>query len=254
MGIEQFYLAVSLLVFVWISDRQLGPYPSPLPPIRQKRRELVEALILWTVDFALISYLLLSELYTNLPYPQLLITSNISINPTLLASLILPPVFLRVWRRTPERQALGLGFKVFLKPAALIISLATIYGVMIFVIRGGYPFPFPVLAWRLISPSFEEELVYRGGIQSKLERAVTPRTAWFIAGLLFGLVHIPTDFFGPIWVYYGQNVITSLGFFVTQIAFGWLIGIFFTRSRSLYPCVIGHYLFDFLPNILTYLV
>jgi membrane protease YdiL (CAAX protease family) len=111
-----------------------------------------------------------------------------------------------------------------------------------------------VLAWRVISPSLEEELLYRGGIQSKLERAINPRASWFITGIFFGLAHIPTDFFGPIWFYYGQNIFTSTSFFFTQITFGWLIGIFFTRTRSLYPCIVGHYLFDFLPDIIAHLV
>jgi len=256
VGTEQFYLylGASLLALVLISDRKLGPYPSPLPQIRQRQRELIEAFMLWAIDVILISYFFLSLYLQSLPYPELLITSYISISPTLLTSLILPPVFLRFWRRTQERQALGLGFKIFWRPAALLIILMTLSGFMVFLIRGGYLFPFPQLVWRLVSPSFEEELIYRGGIQTKLERATSPRAAWFIGGVLFGLVHVPTDFFGFIWVYYGRSVINSLSFLFTQITFGWLIGIFFIKSRSLYPCVIGHYLFDFLPDILAHLV
>lgn len=243
-----------MLFFVFVSNRKLGAYPPSLPKIRRKQRELIEALLLWGADVTIVSYFFLSQLYPGLPYPQLLVTSYISINPILLASLILPPIFLRFWRRTQERQALGLGFRIFWKPAAFLIILMSIFGIIIFLIRGGQAFPFPLLAWRLVSPSFEEELLYRGGIQTKLERALSPRAAWLIGGVLFGLVHIPTDFFGSIWVYYGRNVVTSLSFLLTQITFGWLTGIFFIRSRSLYPCVLGHYLFDFLPDILAYLV
>jgi hypothetical protein len=78
--------------------------------------------------------------------------------------------------------------------------------------------------------------------------------AWIIGGILFGLLHIPNDFFGFFWFNtFNQNFFIALGGLLVQIGTGWMFAITFIKTRSVIPCVIGHYLVDFLPAILAML-
>lgn len=98
---------------------------------------------------------------------------------------------------------------------------------------------------------FLEEFLFRGVIQSKLERALGQNKGWFYAGIVFGLIHIPTNFFGPLWEAGDASIIAGLLLLVGQIMNGWWYGIAYTKTRSLIPCIIMHYMADFLILILA---
>jgi membrane protease YdiL (CAAX protease family) len=93
----------------------------------------------------------------------------------------------------------------------------------------------------LYTPALEEEFLYRGVIQSKLERVVSQRYAWVISGVLFGLGHVPNDFFGPFWVTTGGDPTIAVMRLAEQTAFGLLVGLLYMKSRTLIAPVLGHY-------------
>lgn len=86
----------------------------------------------------------------------------------------------------------------------------------------------------------EEEFLYRGVPQSKLERVVSQERAWILSGLLFGLSHVPNDFFGAFWVVDGGDPLVATLRLTQQIAAGLLYGLFYAKSRSLVAPVFAH--------------
>ena len=117
----------------------------------------------------------------------------------------------------------------------------------------GTPDPVPVffLVISLYSTVFLEEFLFRGVIQSKLERALGLHKGWFYGGIIFGLMHIPTNFFGPLWEAGDASILTGFFLLIGQIMNGWWFGITYTKTRSLIPCLILHYMADFLILVLV---
>lgn len=99
-----------------------------------------------------------------------------------------------------HRSLSDLGFKLPLdwKPESALILFALVMGW----IASHYDDPDPLgaktLLWYLVTPSLSEEWLYRSVLQTKLERLTSIEQSWIIGGILFGLSHIPTDFFWPL--------------------------------------------------------
>jgi len=72
-----------------------------------------------------------------------------------------------------------------------------------------------------------------------------------IGGLLYGLIHVPTDFFGTLWITSGGSLSIAFTLFVNQCAYGWLLGILFIKTRSLIPTIVCHYLTNYLPFMIV---
>ena len=98
----------------------------------------------------------------------------------------------------------------------------------------------------LYATVFIEEFLYRGVIQSKLERALGQKKGWFYGGIIFGLAHIPANFFAPFWATGTVDIVAGLLMLGVQIVNGWWFGIAYTKTRSLIPGIIMHYIADFL--------
>ena len=92
-----------------------------------------------------------------------------------------------------------------------------------------------------------EEFFHRGIIQSKLERAIGQPKAILCGGILFGLTHVAFD----ITMLFGTGILLVLFAFVLQIMPGWLLGIIYMKTRSLWPGIACHYLVNWLPSILV---
>ncbi|TXT61633.1 MAG: conserved membrane protein of unknown function [Promethearchaeota archaeon] len=247
------YLQVlSVFGLALLFHKKIGKYPQPLESIRSQKREVLEALLLWGIMFIFLTYFMLRVYYFEfLFYPILRLMEGILITPYLIASFILPFIFLRGWKRGEERK----GF-MFKKPKnnkdmLLFIGIFLLYAFITFLVAGGQEQSIFTLLWGIVTPSLAEELVSRAGIQTKLERAYGIKVSWFFGGILFGLLHIPNDFFGFFWREYGENFIISLGLLLVQIGSGWMFAIVFTKTRSIFPCILAHYLVDFFPAILA---
>ncbi len=101
---------------------------------------------------------------------------------------------------------------------------------------------------------FIEEFLYRGVIQSKLERALGQKKGWFYGGIIFGLAHIPANFFAPFWATGTVDIVAGLLMLGVQIVNGWWFGIAYTKTRSLIPGIIMHYIADFMIFYLAFIV
>lgn len=241
--------AFGTILFIPIAHKKIGKYPTPLPRSKNPRRELFEAIIIWLIIFASISYVVL---FGAESYPSIAI-GGIKFSMHFFLVLLTPFVVEVVIHRRSAKE-LGFAFPISWKPALALIGFGLFFGVFAFLFERPGPMRTKALMLGILSPSFKEEWFYRAILQSKLERALGQHKGWFYGGLLFGLAHIPTNFFGPLWAASGYSVTAALFRLLGQCAFGWLWGILYTKCRSLFPGVIGHYLSDFLPGILPYYV
>ncbi|TXT63228.1 MAG: conserved membrane protein of unknown function [Promethearchaeota archaeon] len=249
-----YFQAASVFGLAMLFHKVIGNYPEPLEKVRENKKELSEVLIVWLIQFALITWVIFTGIYLPSAFPGFKIHEEITISINLISSFIIPILFLRVWKKGSERQALGLNAPRDNKIALYLIGIFGLFAFITFLIVGGKEFTIVALLWGIITPSLSEELVSRSVITSKLERSQGIKRAWIIGGILFGLLHIPNDFFGFFWfTTFNQNFFIALGGLLVQIGTGWMFAITYIKTRSIIPCVIGHYLVDFLPAILAIL-
>jgi membrane protease YdiL (CAAX protease family) len=110
------------------------------------------------------------------------------------------------------------------------------------------PLPVGVLLLLLYNNDFIEEFFHRAIIQSKLERAVGQTKAVFWGGILFGLTHVAFDI-TELWM--TEGVLFVCFALLLQTMAGWLLGIVYMKTRSLWPGIACHYLGNWLPAILA---
>jgi membrane protease YdiL (CAAX protease family) len=99
--------------------------------------------------------------------------------------------------------------------------------------------------------AFLEEFYHRGVIQTLLERALGQPKAIFWGGILFGLTHIALDMSALLQT--GGVIAVFLALMLQTMA-GWMFGIIYMKTRSLWPGILCHYLANWLPSILVALV
>lgn len=71
-----------------------------------------------------------------------------------------------------------------------------------------------------------------------------PSRAWFWSGLLFGLAHAPTDFFGPQFYAMGESYLNASFQLLSQIISGWIFGLIYAKTRSIFPGMVAHFFTD----------
>lgn len=122
-----------------------------------------------------------------------------------------------------------------------------LFVVILFAFAGALPLsnsnftPLPVLMilFALWQPAFIEEFFFRGIIQGNLERAIGQNKAGIYAGLLFGLIHLPFSY-----LIGGMDLVSGIFQFMGQTIAGWMYGILYMKTRSLYPGMLAHFLTD----------
>jgi len=106
-----------------------------------------------------------------------------------------------------------------------------------------------VLVFLLVLTALTEETLFRGYLQTRLER-LTGSPAWglVITSVLFGLYHLPYAYLNPNWPSAGDwsaALIASLG---QGIAGGLILGgLFLYSGRNLYMPILLHAFVDLLP-------
>lgn len=241
--------AVGLIGFTALAHDKLGDYPEVLPGSDNAQREVLEALFIWMVAFASVFVFVYSQFVLDAYYPYVpLGPLNVPLHSILM--LVFPIAFVMFVNKW---QFSDIGFRksFYLKPAVFVIVIGLLWGIVPALFESPDPIPIPLLLYYIYTPAFLEELVHRGVIQSKLERALGQQKAWFIAGILFGLMHIPTDFFGPIAASHGDIMMSFLAL-AGQIAAGWFWGVLYIKTRNLVPCIASHYLIDFASGIIAW--
>ena len=221
----------------------IGSYPVPYAESSNKNRELYEVAIFWVL-----ATIISSAFIFQVPIEQLkalsaeIILEFIAV--TALPFLFLPLAYVVIKQKWTRRD---LGF-VLPRSWPMVVFVIVLFGASeILPLFGGGRDP---LAWSFIAiaayqPAFIEEFFFRVILQGKLERVLGQNKAWFYSGILFGLMHVPVDFFGPQFYAHGESYLNSSLLLFTQIIFGWIYGIIYSKTRSILPSMLGHFMIDF---------
>jgi len=190
----------------------IGKYPDPLPLSKNRRREILETLVIWAVmvvaTTALIFWVPPDQLAA--PTPRFVATALLVL---FVPYPLLPVLFVL---RVNKWTAKDLGFAM---PRSRSV---TIFAIVFFAIGGIVPF--------IISSGFEP--------------ITAPHLLLALSGILFGLAHFSSNFFGPLWYSKGENITGALLLLMQQTIFGWVFGVIYAKTRSLLPTMVGHYLLD----------
>ena len=234
------FLAMELgvpLVFVALLHYKLGKYPQTLPLEENKQKGSMETLIMW----ALLTLIFIVIIFSGFIGPTTIITPSIALQLILITLpfyVIIPVLYLR---QVKKWTLIDFGFS---RP--LPNSFAPIlFSVIIFTIAGALPLsnsnftPVPVymILFALIQPAFYEEFFFRGIIQGNLERVLGQNKAWIYGGILFGLTHVIPNYFVS-----GFDLFSGFIKFLSQTIAGWMYGILYMKTRSLWPGMFAHFL------------
>jgi len=245
----------SLVAIALLFHKKIGKYPEKLVQIRSRKKELLDVMIIWGIMFIVLTYLMFRAFYFPfLYYPSITIITPIRIDLYLILSFILPVLAIRFWSNQSETINLGFKKSINWRISALFLVIMIVFSLVTFLLVGGNSLSLISFIWGIITPALSEELISRGVFTSKLERIYGINKAWLVSGILFGLLHIPNDFFGYFWYLFGQNFIVSLGLLLNQIATGWILGIVFIKTRSILIPFSIHYILDFLPAIIQTII
>ncbi len=244
-------VAIGLVVYLLHST--VGRYPEQLPQAEHPKIEILQALFLWgiAVIFPIIMLYVVSPCINHFMADATL--RELLKTPLLSLFYVVLPLFIVLKIDRWTIKDLGLTWKIQSRSVAtfaVIFGLAT--GSIAFITNQAVvsmePLPPGVLLLLLYNNSFIEEFYHRGIIQSKFERAIGQQQAILVGGILFGLTHIVFDI---------SSLLESEGALVvfltvlTQTMAGWLLGIIYMKTRSLWPGIVCHYLGNWLPSILT---
>ena len=136
------------------------------------------------------------------------------------------------------------------------ILIAVIINIVSLMFVSPTPAPVLFLLVALYQNIFLEEFYFRGVIQSKLERAWVQNKAWIWGGIIFGLMHIVNDYAIPLLVGgdVGSVIIIGTLLLFIQTINGWFLGILYIKTRSLIPCIIVHFISNYLTAILAWFI
>lgn len=245
--------AVAVGGLIWLAHSGIGSYPEPLPRSARPRREMGQALLLWVV--ALLTPILMPAVvfpWLSRAVPNR--TAELLLEAALLSlPLLALPAFLTLKADGWPARDLGLTWRTRSSSVAL-------YAVCVGLGSGGIAYatgqsnisievlPAAELILLVYSNAFLEELAYRGAIQSLLERAAGQKAAIWLGGILFGLAHVAFDL--RMLLESGGAAIVFFAVLLQTMA-GWLFGIIYMKTRTLWPGIACHYLANWLPSILV---
>lgn len=129
-----------------------------------------------------------------------------------------------------------LGLSVYAFSATIFILTLTLMLIVVFMkLSPGEVFKqYELFSWLMLSTvviaPITEEILFRGMIYETLKRGCAPKTAWFIQGCLFALIHI-----NPIQMAY-------------TLIFGWIFGWVYDKTKSLLITIWTHMIVNFLEH------
>jgi membrane protease YdiL (CAAX protease family) len=232
-------LAIVVTMHLWI-----GSYPEPYPETLDPRREVIEIALLWLVAmavFAIFMRALSAEDFQRPLTPPLMLGNFLYM---VVPFLILPLTYVVYVQKWTARD---LGFRLprSWPMVAFALTLFSLVGVSPLFEGRSEPLPWSLIGFAVYQPAFIEEFFFRVILQGKLERVLGPHKAWFYSGILFGLFHVPVDFFGPQFYAHGSDYVNALFLLLSQIIAGWIFGIIYAKTRSVLPGMAAHFMTDF---------
>lgn len=250
MILSQISGLVILSIISWIFNTKIGEFPQSFAPSTEKKRELIQIVSVFVIGFVLNTVYWLADLPGIIIYPSY----RLNISFFIILGIIIMIEFGFNNRKCKDLGLIGLSNTPRRKIVAISgILVGILWGFIQFI--GGYRAAPITLVGGIIwffSPAFIEELEFRSFYQMKLERIYDQKRSLWIQSILFGLIHIPTDFFGALWWNGGQDVLFSILTLGFQSLMGFFFGVLYIKTRSVWPSVITHFLFDFMITIIMW--
>jgi membrane protease YdiL (CAAX protease family) len=243
-------------IYLLIIHKWVGKYPEPLPRSENPKKETKEALFLY---FILMIVSITTVLVAWIYFPSF-ISESYSVNGILyfmalitIPGIILPALYVTRINKW-NLEDLGITTQV-LQPKVAIAALIFALGTTGFRFITSNPEAIPpiVLILVLYETCFFEEFFFRGIILSKFERSMGQKKALIWSSIIFGVLHIFTDFVFPILLGGNVGTVVFLGSFmlIQQILSGLNFGIVYMKTRNLFVVVIIHYLNNYLAAIIV---
>ena len=227
-----FFSATLLLIII------LGEYPTPLPSSEKPKKLLLEVGVYTLI---IILFLTLNIFVLNpigVPFYILLVLSTIMF-------LLIPLIYTRYKDHWTSKD-LGINFKV--KSRGVVIVGLIAYTWFGFLNSFALDISWYLLLIFFYSNAFLEEFLFRGIIQTKLERALGQKKAIIYQGLLFMLFHIPVNIFEFSLT---GNVIRFISNFEFQLFNGVILGLIYMKTRNIWMSVTCHYLYNWFGAIVS---
>jgi len=237
MSVGLIIIGIALAIILILLLKFIGKFPEPLPLIKDQKEEIRDVIIIWILftTYLVIFIFVLSTLFPN-SWIEIYISSIFVL--TFIFFLI--PLRYIIRKDKIDLRELGLTKKVESLPAAFFgIAGYVIIGLLSFFLLDTMKVNLIFLILLFYSNAFLEEFVFRGVIQTKLERATDQRKAVLYQGIIFVLIHIPYDIL--LYSIMGDLLYVVL-LFILQFIHGLIYGIIFMKTRNLLPCVICHFL------------
>jgi membrane protease YdiL (CAAX protease family) len=231
------FLSVLLLIpiYVWY-----GGYRKKMELSKEIKPESKATMLLWifalfalALSIRIPSVLLFWAPYEKTPLILLTISTIIVIEKTDVSA------FGFVTRRLGKSLLHGLSFFLVLNVLSLVITYLLTY-----ILTGQSPFrsfdPLPFLLampFMTLCVGISEEGLFRGYMQTHLEKIYTPRNAIFTQALLFGAWHF-------VWNLSPFSPFAMAQYVATTFFLGLFFGYFYNKTRNLMPLVFAHGLWN----------
>ena len=249
---EFLYLAI-FAGLVWLLDRDIDPYPTPLPPSPQRRHAIAVVLAYWgmAMGFNALRMLVINP-YLTAAAEHPAVRELIYLPIVTFIFLVIP---LYVSLKVDHYSLPDLGLTWQSRSTNMVIFalvFGTVSGAVAFwtgqTVTGVQAPSAGALLLLVYNNAFIEEFFYRGVIQNRLERVTQQRLAVLIGALLFASTHVLLDVQTRGAVGGWTGVFYAL---LMQTLGGCLLGLIFIKTRTLWPGVVCHYLVNWLPSILS---
>ncbi len=218
---------------------KMSKYPEPLPLEENKRKGIWETLIIWALSVIVLTVIIFSDFAERMadPTPGILL---LFILITAVPYILVPVLYLRLVKKWTLKD-FGVR-KPVPNSRAVIILAAIVFAIAVALplLNSGFtPMPLLMVIFALWQPAFIEEFFFRGIIQGNLERVLGQNKAWIYGGILFGLAHFLFNYFVS-----GLDLVSGIFMLIGQIIGGWIFGIIYMKTRSLWPGMFFHFITD----------
>jgi len=241
-----FPIALSILllipVYVWQRNyrNRIDMSKEPLEKDRGNVLFWIFAFFTLAMSIRIPSVLLFNEPYEKTPLIYLLVLTIILVEKTDLSAFGFETKdFLRALVR-------GLAFFMLLGGLSLAVSL-----VLIYIFTNQMPIqainstlPLLLMPFMTFCVGISEEGLFRGYMQTHLERFYTAKKAILIQATLFGFWHF-------VWDLSPFNLSGMIQYVATTFFIGLLFGYFYSKTRNLTPLVLAHGLWNSIPSLLV---
>ncbi|MDH5450876.1 MAG: CPBP family intramembrane metalloprotease [Candidatus Bathyarchaeota archaeon] len=231
------FLSIILLVPIYIWQRNYAEKEKLSEEVDGRERSIIVFWILILLILALIvrvpSVLLFGEPYEKTPLIYLIVLTMIVIEKTDVVAFGFKS------QNIGKSFLSGLIFYLVFAGSMLSIQYSLVYAFTGHAMVESFDILFFLLAmpFHMLCVGISEEGLFRGYMQTHLEKVFTVRKAILIQAVLFGIWHF-------VWNLYPLNVWGMIEYVLSSLFWGLVVGYFYSKARSLVPVVLIHGLWN----------